>query len=729
MKQFIVLVFCLATLVPAVSADEIYRVIVASETDAKDLVAAGVQPLLRLNDGYLVLADSDAAQALLAGGLEARRVAVDVTLEELALDMRMDRANTGRYPLIYDEDGIRLYRVNLNDPQYRGQFVELRALDPAEVRIEYLDSNPYASLPALKSPRSMTLSLDSLIARISLDTIQAQLNYLQTLYRVAGSSGYTTARNWAYNKFSSYGYDSLFVQPFVSSIYGTPTNCYNVVATKVGASFPNHYVIVGGHLDAVPGSPGADDNGTGSIAVLEIARALADVPTEMTMVFVLFDAEEWGLYGAKYYADQAALRGDTIVYMLNMDMIGHYQNSNQANLFHGAVTDFSELWMGLADSLVGITGELAGVSASSDHYPFQQKGWEVTFVHEYNFSTVYHSPQDSTTYVNFDYFHRMTQASAATAYYVSEQAGWTSFSADTTVGWVPFTVNFTGNTQFNALSWAWSFGDGDSAFVQTPSHEYTESGLHTVSMQISTGDATRELIKPNYIVALADSMVGPQTQNAVAGTRVVVDVRGRNTVPVNYLEVPVEYTGTLGAVFDSATTVGTRASHMQPPVWLHWDPARFRKTVMVQSVDANPASFLPPGDGLLIRLHFTVPGDAQLGESTFVNLGGYTTHLPVFHWKDLVYNPKTMGTVLSTGNCCIGFTGNTDNDTEGTVDLGDLMYLVNHIFLGGAAPVCPAAANVNGDSECGVDLSDLIYLVNFLFLGGPEPAACNPACE
>jgi plastocyanin len=83
---------------------------------------------------------------------------------------------------------------------------------------------------------------------------------------------------------------------------------------------------------------------------------------------------------------------------------------------------------------------------------------------------------------------------------------------------------------------------------------------------------------------------------------------------------------------------------------------------------------------------------------------------------------------VSTTGCCIGSTGNVNDDAGGSVDLSDLIYLVNYLFLGGPSPACPASANVNGDAGCSVDLSDLIFLVNYLFLGGPPPAACDPAC-
>jgi hypothetical protein len=74
--------------------------------------------------------------------------------------------------------------------------------------------------------------------------------------------------------------------------------------------------------------------------------------------------------------------------------------------------------------------------------------------------------------------------------------------------------------------------------------------------------------------------------------------------------------------------------------------------------------------------------------------------------------------------CCQGSTGNANNDASDAVDLSDLIYLVNYLFLGGPAPVCVEEANTNGDVGGSVDLSDLIHLVNFLFLGGQSPALC-----
>ncbi|MDX9856910.1 MAG: LamG-like jellyroll fold domain-containing protein [candidate division Zixibacteria bacterium] len=80
-------------------------------------------------------------------------------------------------------------------------------------------------------------------------------------------------------------------------------------------------------------------------------------------------------------------------------------------------------------------------------------------------------------------------------------------------------------------------------------------------------------------------------------------------------------------------------------------------------------------------------------------------------------------------SCCTDPTGNVNDDPQDQIDLSDLVFLVNHLFLGGPAPACRGESNINGDPACEVDLTDLIYFVNHLFLGGPAPRPCVQACD
>ncbi|MCC6661718.1 MAG: M28 family metallopeptidase [Phycisphaerales bacterium] len=111
-----------------------------------------------------------------------------------------------------------------------------------------------------------------------------------------------------------------------------PTRFVNVVAVLPGtmpeAAGRRYYVV--GHYDSMPSdvmdpktdAPGANDDGSGTTAVMAIARAMAATPCEATIVFLCTAGEEQGLLGAKHHAEQAAARGEHILGVLNNDIVG-----------------------------------------------------------------------------------------------------------------------------------------------------------------------------------------------------------------------------------------------------------------------------------------------------------------------------------------------------------------------------------------------------------------------
>ena len=67
-------------------------------------------------------------------------------------------------------------------------------------------------------------------------------------------------------------------------------------------------------------------------------------------------------------------------------------------------------------------------------------------------------------------------------------------------------VDFTGQSTLTVENWSWSFGDGDSATTQSPSHEYTTPGIYDVSLQTSSGDTVTTIQKDDYIFIYADTV-------------------------------------------------------------------------------------------------------------------------------------------------------------------------------------------------------------------------------
>lgn len=128
----------------------------------------------------------------------------------------------------------------------------------------------------------------------------------------------------------------------------------NVIATLRGTVNPELLYVVSSHFDSVERGPGADDNTSGTAALLEAARILAGRPMPATIKFAFFTGEEAGLLGSREYVRRAVAAGDRIVGALNNDMIGYandnrldntirYSNDGLRDLQHAAAIGFTDL--------------------------------------------------------------------------------------------------------------------------------------------------------------------------------------------------------------------------------------------------------------------------------------------------------------------------------------------------------------------------------------------------
>jgi hypothetical protein len=105
---------------------------------------------------------------------------------------------------------------------------------------------------------------------------------------------------------------------------------HNIIVELPGTDLPEEVLVIGAHFDAVPGTPGADDNATGAAALLELAHVLKDVPMRRTVRLVFFNLEEIGLRGA---ADHVRARRDawqsgeeTMIGMVSLEMLGYFSD-------------------------------------------------------------------------------------------------------------------------------------------------------------------------------------------------------------------------------------------------------------------------------------------------------------------------------------------------------------------------------------------------------------------
>jgi hypothetical protein len=121
-----------------------------------------------------------------------------------------------------------------------------------------------------------------------------------------------------------------FIQPTTPPRIPVSTQITNVIATLRGTTSPERVYVVTGHYDsrvtdvlnATSDAPGADDDGSGVAAVLELARVFASRPTDATIVFAAVAGEEQGLFGSAHMAQVLKAAGTDVQGMFSNDIIG-----------------------------------------------------------------------------------------------------------------------------------------------------------------------------------------------------------------------------------------------------------------------------------------------------------------------------------------------------------------------------------------------------------------------
>ncbi len=153
----------------------------------------------------------------------------------------------------------------------------------------------------------------------------------------------------------------------------------NVVAEKTGKLYPDSVYILGAHYDVyTAGAPGADDNGSGTAGVMEVGRILADTVFDKTIRLICFSGEELGLHGSEAYANDLPSLNQTVVSMINMDMISHSETGGEnpkiwiaSNAMSSEVLDaFKSALIEYVPTATWDDGSLSWYASASDHASF-----------------------------------------------------------------------------------------------------------------------------------------------------------------------------------------------------------------------------------------------------------------------------------------------------------------------------------------------------------------------
>jgi hypothetical protein len=273
------------------------------------------------------------------------------------------------------------------------------AVVPFEPNAQLAHQAVNGRIPAAK----LDASIQGLVDQVDGQRWSADNQQLATFNRYTRGSGIAAARQWAIDQFEAMPGLEVTTQQFT-----VPNNvtAYNVIAKLPGTTRPDDWYIVGAHLDSISNNdnhataPGAEDNGSGSAAVLELARIFTANPPEATMYFILFTGEEQGLYGSEAHAASIQAAGNALKVkgMFNMDMIAYTGDADLDCLIETKAVGFP-----LRDALVASAAQYTSLRivtstnpCCSDHMPYINRNMPGVLSIENDYSSYpgYHRSSD-----------------------------------------------------------------------------------------------------------------------------------------------------------------------------------------------------------------------------------------------------------------------------------------------------------------------------------------------
>ena len=289
------------------------------------------------------------------------------------------------------------------------------------------------SLLAVERNAAFRAALESIRA----NALQSNVDYLaddKLEGRLPGTEGSRLAGEYIGDRLAALGLepagpDDSYFQPF-------PPNYRNVLARLEGRDPERKHevVLVGAHYDHVGhGAPrtsrggigkihhGADDNASGSSALLEVAAALKSLPEapRRSIVFAFWDAEELGMFGSKHWREHPTVPLEDVVAVVTLDMIGRLRN-DELFVFGSRTAPGLRHFLAEQNEETGLRIQFPwDVKANSDHYIFFEREIPILLFHT-GIHDDYHTPRDVASKIDSQGMQRVARFTFRTVYGLAE---------------------------------------------------------------------------------------------------------------------------------------------------------------------------------------------------------------------------------------------------------------------------------------------------------------------
>jgi hypothetical protein len=273
----------------------------------------------------------------------------------------------------------------------------------------------------------------NLLNDINADSLEADVTWLQNMgTRFTLTEIHRSVAMRIKKRFINMGYDEARLDSFfVTRTYRNVEYKewqFNVIALTPGTEYPDSLCILGGHYDNILGTgdpftvvPGANDNASGTAAVLEVARVMKkySFKPKNSIMFIAFGAEEIGLFGSNDFAADPNEFSQKISFMLNNDMIAYETETNPV-LWRVNIMDYdnSHKLRKDAEQIIQKYSTLNYKNDNtnnkySDSYPFFTHGYKALFFFSDKTDPNYHTLNDVALNCNFEYCREITRVNCA----------------------------------------------------------------------------------------------------------------------------------------------------------------------------------------------------------------------------------------------------------------------------------------------------------------------------